>query len=37
MWQTIIHALFIVSAIGIAYVEKISNSSESSSHKKHGH
>ncbi len=28
MWQTIIHMLFILSAIGIAYVEKISSSSE---------
>jgi len=26
MWQTIIHALFILSAIGIAYVEKLSQS-----------
>ena len=26
MWQTIIHGLFILSAIGIAYVEKISQS-----------
>ncbi len=25
MWQTIIHGMFIVSAIGIAYVDKISN------------
>ena len=25
MWQTIIHALFIVSAIGIAYVDKLTN------------
>ena len=37
MWQTIIHALFIVSAIGIAYVERISSSATSTSHKKHGH
>src|SRR5688572_6906798 len=28
MWQAIIHALFIVSAVGIAYVEKISSGSE---------
>ena len=28
MWQTIIHMLFILSAIGIAYVEKISSGSE---------
>jgi uncharacterized protein (TIGR00645 family) len=26
MWQSIIHGLFILSAIGIAYVEKISQS-----------
>src|SRR5690349_7197474 len=37
MWQTIIHALFIVSAIGIAYVERISSAATSTSHKKHGH
>ena len=28
MWQTIIHAVFILSAIGIAYVERISSASE---------
>src|SRR5436190_652173 len=27
MWQTIIHAVFILSAIGIAYVDKLSNDS----------
>src|SRR5436190_12966407 len=32
MWQTIIHALFIVSAIGIAYVEIISSGSEQAVH-----
>src|SRR5215218_7158961 len=32
MWQAIIHALFIVSAIGIAYVEKISSGSEQAAH-----
>jgi uncharacterized protein (TIGR00645 family) len=37
MWQSIIHGLFIVSAIGIAYVERISSGSEHASHKKHGH
>jgi len=26
MWQTIIHVVFIISAIGIAYVDKLSNS-----------
>jgi uncharacterized protein (TIGR00645 family) len=28
MWQTIIHTVFILSAIGIAYVERISSASE---------
>jgi uncharacterized protein (TIGR00645 family) len=28
MWQTIIHTVFIISAIGIAYVERISSASE---------
>jgi uncharacterized protein (TIGR00645 family) len=32
MWQSIIHGLFIVSAIGIAYVEKISSGSEQAAH-----
>jgi uncharacterized protein (TIGR00645 family) len=32
MWQTIIHMLFILSAIGIAYVEKISSGSEQAAH-----
>ena len=32
MWQAIIHGLFIVSAIGIAYVEKISSGSEQAAH-----
>jgi len=27
-WQTVIHALFIVSAIGIAYVDRISSQIE---------
>ncbi|MGH6645078.1 MAG: YqhA family protein, partial [Bradyrhizobium sp.] len=27
MWQTIIHTVFILSAIGIAYVDKLSNDS----------
>jgi uncharacterized membrane protein YqhA len=26
MWQAIIHGLFVLSAIGIAYVEKLSQS-----------
>ena len=25
MWQTIIHTVFILSAVGIAYVDRISN------------
>jgi uncharacterized membrane protein YqhA len=25
MWQTIIHIVFILSAVGIAYVDKLSN------------
>jgi len=28
MWQTIIHCVFILSAVGIAYVEKLSHGSE---------
>ena len=32
MWQTIIHALFILSAIGIAYVENLSQSAYAKSH-----
>jgi uncharacterized protein (TIGR00645 family) len=35
MWQVIIHALFILSAIGIAYVEKISNSADAAHKSKH--
>jgi uncharacterized membrane protein YqhA len=27
MWQTIIHTVFILSAIGIAYVDQLSNDS----------
>jgi uncharacterized membrane protein YqhA len=30
MWQSIIHGLFILSAIGIAYVEKISQAAYAS-------
>jgi uncharacterized protein (TIGR00645 family) len=37
MWQTIIHLTFIVSAIGIAYVEKISNSAEQTAHRRPAH
>jgi uncharacterized protein (TIGR00645 family) len=32
MWQTIIHAVFVLSAIGIAYVERIGASAEAKSH-----
>ena len=34
MWQTIIHTVFILSAVGIAYVDKLSN--DSTAHAKHG-
>jgi uncharacterized protein (TIGR00645 family) len=34
MWQTIIHTVFILSAIGIAYVERITNSAEQTEHRK---
>jgi uncharacterized membrane protein YqhA len=27
MWQTIIHCVFIISAVGIAYVDKLSQNS----------
>jgi uncharacterized protein (TIGR00645 family) len=44
MWQTIIHVVFILSAVGIAYVDKLSNSVEVNAHGKlkadhgaHGH
>ncbi|MBN8980496.1 MAG: TIGR00645 family protein [Rhizobiales bacterium] len=32
MWQTIIHVVFILSAIGIAYVDRISNGSVEAGH-----
>ncbi len=32
MWQTIIHGLFILSAIGIAFVDKLSNDSMQAAH-----
>lgn len=41
MWQTIIHIVFILSAVGIAYVDKLSNGVAShppeNGHGKHGH
>ena len=39
MWQTIIHIVFILSAVGIAYVDKLSNSGEAhgNGHGRHGH
>jgi uncharacterized protein (TIGR00645 family) len=37
MWQTIIHTVFILSAIGIAYVERISSAAELAAHGKKGH
>ncbi|MGO4711348.1 TIGR00645 family protein [Bradyrhizobium sp. 2TAF24] len=33
MWQTIIHVVFILSAIGIAYVDKITNSAVEAAHR----
>jgi uncharacterized protein (TIGR00645 family) len=36
MWQAIIHGLFVLSAIGIAYVEKLNQSSYEADHK-NGH
>ncbi len=35
MWQTIIHVVFILSAVGIAYVDKLSNSAEANGYGKH--
>jgi len=37
MWQTIIHLVFIVSAIGIAYVDYLSSKSNHGRPKSHGH
>lgn len=37
MWQTIIHVVFIASAIGIAYVDRISSESMESAHRKAEH
>jgi uncharacterized membrane protein YqhA len=37
MWQTIIHTVFILSAIGIAYVERITNAGEQAAHKSSKH
>ena len=37
MWQTIIHVVFILSAIGIAYVDRISSESMESAHRKAEH
>jgi uncharacterized protein (TIGR00645 family) len=39
MWQTIIHIVFILSAVGIAYVDKLSNSGEphAAGHGRNGH
>jgi uncharacterized membrane protein YqhA len=31
MWQTVIHGLFVLSAIGIAYVEQLSQSAHAKS------
>ena len=35
MWQTIIHCVFILSAIGIAYVDRLSQHSHAGHHPKH--
>ena len=35
MWQAIIHGLFILSALGIALVDKMSQPPAGSSHKAH--
>ena len=32
MWQSIIHGLFIVSAIGIAYVDRMGNAGHNDTH-----
>jgi uncharacterized membrane protein YqhA len=38
MWQTIIHTVFILSAIGIAYVDRLSNiATEEQRQAGHGH
>ena len=37
MWQTIIHTVFILSAIGIAYVERISSATVVTAHKSARH
>jgi uncharacterized protein (TIGR00645 family) len=37
MWQTVIHGLFILSAIGIAIVDRISNSTEAQARHDAGH
>ena len=37
MWQTIIHVVFIVSAIGIAYVDRLSNDVTDRAHAQAGH
>lgn len=37
MWQTIIHTVFILSAIGIAYVERITSTAEIAANKKGAH
>ena len=37
MWQTIIHTVFILSAIGIAYVDRISNTTVAEAAKQQAH
>jgi len=35
MWQTIIHAIFILSAIGIAYTDRLMNNGALAKHAAH--
>ena len=35
MWQTIIHVTFLVSAIAIAYTDRLLNTSETGAHRRH--
>jgi uncharacterized protein (TIGR00645 family) len=37
MWQTIIHITFILSAVGIAYVDRLSGGNTGVSHKAQAH
>ena len=35
MWQTIIHIVFIISAVGIAYVDRLLSDTEKAAHAAH--